>query len=272
MNCVQLTGDGVASASFNVDYLSHAYIVVGTEEKDRNGLADRLAAAIVCRADGLRPCMCCPDCRKAMRGVHPDIIYVKREDGRREFTVDRMRGLKKDAVILPNEAAKKVYVIREADTMNAMAQNAMLKLLEEPPDHTAFVLTAENISLLLPTVRSRCVTLSVTSMPADDDMPQAEMAVTFLDILAHQDNLRLIEFSFALEKLGKDGLNQFIQAASAKTAEALRQAVSAGEKSISPKILLRVMELLARVSAYLEANVNPGHAVGMLCAELMDWK
>ena len=74
---------------------------------------------------------------------------------------------------MPNEAAKKVYIIDDADTMNASAQNAMLKLLEEPPDSAAFILCAANPELLLVTVRSRCVLLRINADAEEDEGARA---------------------------------------------------------------------------------------------------
>ena len=85
----------------------------------------------------------------AFPGIHPDVALVERaadKSGklRREITVDQIRALAVDAAVLPNEADGKVYIFPEADTMNIAAQNAFLKLLEEPPKGVMFLLCAES--------------------------------------------------------------------------------------------------------------------------------
>ena len=143
------------------EHLMHSYIVASQSEQARDRLSLDLAAAMLCRSDGVRPCRTCRDCRKVYDGVHPDVIYVAPDPDAKVPTikVDQIRSIAATAYILPSEAEKKVYVLRQADTMNLSAQNAFLKLLEEPPQSAAFILAAASPELLLPTVRSRCALL-----------------------------------------------------------------------------------------------------------------
>ena len=123
------------------EHLLHSYIVASQSEQARDRLALDLAAAMLCRSDGVRPCRTCRDCRKVYDGVHPDVIYIAPDPDAKvpSIKVDQIRGVAATAYILPSEAEKKVYVLRQADTMNLNAQNAFLKLLEEPPAYAAFL-------------------------------------------------------------------------------------------------------------------------------------
>ena len=136
----------------------HAYILAAADAALRETEAAALAAAMLCTAPGERPCGQCRDCRKVFRGVHPDVICVDPASGSKRpvFKVDQIRDVSADAYVMPSEAQRKVYVLRQADTMNPAAQNALLKLLEEPPRSASFILAAERVESLLPTVRSRC--------------------------------------------------------------------------------------------------------------------
>ena len=141
--------------------LSHAYLISGPEGSGRHTLARLLAQAMVCEArSGPRPCGRCTPCRKAAAGIHPDISAVAGA-GDRPVTVDQVRALRTDAYIRPNEGERKVYLVEGADRMNAAAQNAMLKLLEEGPAYAAFLLLSENAGGVLETVRSRCGELAL---------------------------------------------------------------------------------------------------------------
>lgn len=82
--------------------------------------------------------------------------------------MDQVRALRSDAYIRPNEGERKVYILEGADRMNASAQNAMLKLLEEGPAYAAFLLLSENAGGILETVRSRCETLTLDPVAPDE--------------------------------------------------------------------------------------------------------
>ena len=165
--------------------LAHAYIAASMNEEARLGLARTLAAAMLCEADGVeRPCGRCRACRKSLAGNHPDIVLVSagldsQGRKRREMTVDQVRGLVSDAQVMPNEGRRKVFILADAGIMNRQAQNALLKLLEEPPANTAFILCAENPALLLPTVRSRCELLrAAREKLADILLGKSEISLT----------------------------------------------------------------------------------------------
>ncbi|MBP0989709.1 MAG: hypothetical protein J5874_00825 [Oscillospiraceae bacterium] len=94
-----------------------------------------------------------------MRGIYPDVITIEQEKG--IISVDKIRAMKADAAILPNEAEGKVYIVRDVQNMTAQAQNAFLKLLEEPPKRVSFILTVDNRAKLLETIVSRVAVLRI---------------------------------------------------------------------------------------------------------------
>lgn len=138
----------------------HALLIEGPAGSGRRTLARTLAQAAVCEG-AEKPCGACPACRKAAGGNHPDIEELGGSGAARSFHIDVVRDLRERAYVLPNEAPRRVMILAGADGMTGQAQNALLKILEEPPASLLFILTCENRALLLPTVRSRtlCVTL-----------------------------------------------------------------------------------------------------------------
>ena len=134
----------------------------------------------------------CPECRKILAGIHPDVITVSPAEGKREILIDQARALRADAYIRPNEAARKVYLIDPADSMNAAAQNTLLKVLEEGPPYAAFLLLAEQTGGLLATIRSRCETLALPpeEEPADPALERA--AEELAQLLLGEDELALM--------------------------------------------------------------------------------
>jgi DNA polymerase-3 subunit delta' len=141
--------------------LSHFYLISGPKGSGKRTLALLLAAAAVCR-DENKPCLTCPACRKAMTNNHPDIITVTDPD-HKAVAVKIVREYREDVYIKPNEADKKVYIFPQE--LGTEGQNALLKILEEPPSYGVFILLAENPQQILTTVRSRCTLLQMESLP-----------------------------------------------------------------------------------------------------------
>ena len=141
--------------------ISHAYILTGPEGCGKNTLANLFAMTIMCEGEGDKPCGQCRACKKIMSGNHPDLIYVRHaKDG--VLSVGEARDqIAKTAEIKPYESSKKVYIISDADMMTPDAQNAILKTIEEPPEYAVFLLLAVKAESFLPTIKSRCVTLSL---------------------------------------------------------------------------------------------------------------
>lgn len=136
----------------------HAYILEGSRGSGKHTIAKYIAAALACekKSDGTAPlpCKSCPSCKKILSDLSPDVITVG-SDGKASLGVDKIRFLKEDVHIIPNELEDKIYIIEDADKMTAQAQNALLLTLEEPPSYARFILLCENSELLLDTIKSR---------------------------------------------------------------------------------------------------------------------
>ncbi len=137
---------------------AHAYIVEGRAGSGRKTLVKQLLQALSCEEENV-PCGKCGNCLKIGSGFCVDIYTVKVPEGKSEITVDIVRDMISGMMISPNDLDFKAYIIEEADKMNNNAQNALLKVLEEPPADIYFFLITENASKLLPTVRSRALIL-----------------------------------------------------------------------------------------------------------------
>ena len=239
---------------------THAIILSGDGETTKQR-ARELAASLLCEGAGARPCRSCRHCRKVFRGdfpgIHPDVAAVERQTNsagklRREITVDQIRALVEDASVLPNEAERKVYVLPEADAMNPAAQNAFLKLLEEPPSFVSFLLCTSRPEALLPTVRSRCTTERIAGTEEAADPGVRERAEGFLS--ARGDRLGLLRWAAAMEKLDNAGLLAVVSCARDL---AVRLDAPAEE-------LLFLERFLGRAEEYLRGNVGVKHVTGYL--------
>ena len=251
--------------------LSHAYLLIAEPEA---GYADArtLAQAMVCSApEGTsRPCGLCRDCRKAEKGIHPDVITVDRlpdDKGkpRREIYVDQIRDIVADAVVMPNEANRKVYILRSADCMNAAAQNALLKILEEPPRFVSFVLVAQSAVPLLETVRSRCVTLHRNGEDTAPSAEARERAERYLDYAAAGARISLLSFANENADLGNAEMTEFITAAQLLLTDMLCSRLP--DLRLPRGELLRLMELMRTAETYLRFNVSTKHVLGLLAVD-----
>lgn len=149
------------------DRLSHAYILAGPVGSGKHTLARLLAAAMECTAGKARPCCVCAQCRKALSGTHPDVVTVD-DDEHKTVAVKVVREARSDLYVKPNEGRRKVYLFPRADDMGPASQNALLKVLEEPPAYGAFLLLTDSAQKLLPTIRSRCVELPLAPLSGAD--------------------------------------------------------------------------------------------------------
>lgn len=146
--------------------IPHAILIEGEEGLGKKTLAHFIAKACLCAVED-SPCLECKSCHLVDVGSHPDFLMIS-PDGA-AIKVDQIRALRSEAYLSPLLAYGRVFVIDLAHTMNANAQNALLKVLEEPPTGVTFILLAKSASLLLETIRSRCVTLTLSPVPLEAD-------------------------------------------------------------------------------------------------------
>ncbi len=175
---------------------SHAYIITGEADSGKMMLAESFAKSLLCEnrgegeADQGASCDECQSCKQADNHNHPDIIYVQHEKPNL-ISVDEIREQVNNTVVIkPYSSKYKVYIIDDAEKMNAAAQNSILKTIEEPPSYVVILLVTPNSNALLQTIRSRCVTLETKPVARDlvkkylmeeERIPdyQADMAASF---------------------------------------------------------------------------------------------
>ena len=142
-------------------HIAHFYLISGPRGSGKHTLAKLMAAAILCQGKH-RPCLSCGPCRKVMEGSHPDFITVE-DPEHKNVAVKIVREVRDDMFIRPNESDYKIYLFPQE--LGIEGQNALLKVLEEPPPYGVFLLLADNPEKLLPTVRSRCTELKMQALP-----------------------------------------------------------------------------------------------------------
>lgn len=243
--------------------LSHAYILSGPPGAGKHDLALLLAQAMVCTSPGVRPCLRCAGCRKAAGGIHPDVVHIAPPEGKRDIVVEQIRTLRADAYVRPNEAERKVYLIENAPAMNPSAQNALLKVLEEGPPYAAFLLLADNAGMLLPTIRSRCETLSLA--PPEEQAPAcSEEADKLARLLLEGGERALLEQCISMEKLDREALAGLLDAAAAVLGARMK-----ADLSLAPRALA-ACDLLQKLRNAAGFYVGGGHLCGWLAAAMFE--
>ena len=258
--------------------LSHALIFSGPGE--RTAAARYAAAAMECTAGGERPCLACPDCRKVIRGIHPDVVFVRDEE-HAEISVDVVRRARADAFIRPNEGARKIYIFEDCSLLTEKDQNVLLKTVEEGPAYAAFFFCTENAAALLQTIRSRCVEVKTAPVQQGEstDLPQA---VELARVIAAGSAAGRAAFFVSLEreKIKRDALGALFEQTRLLFSAALlslygeapaeneREIAALISKSLTKSQILGTIDLLRAYRSHCTYNVGTGAALGGFAVEL----
>lgn len=258
--------------------LSHALLFSGSG--DRLMAARYAAAAMECQSGGEKPCGVCPACHKVFADIHPDVITV-RDEAHKNLSVDTIRQLRADAYIRPNEGIRKVYLFPDCAILTEQDQNVLLKLVEEGPPYASFLFCAENPSVVLQTLRSRCVELKLRPSEGGGAAP-SENGLELCRLLAAGDRHGIAELAVRLEKkrMDRDSLAAMLEQARALLAEALlvqygrpsaggapRLSARLGER-LTKRQLMQAIKLLQTYRETCAYNVGVGHVLGGLAVEL----
>ena len=143
---------------------SHAYLFLGEHGIGCSTLAKLFAKKILCK-NNFKNCNC-SSCLKFNSGSHPDFFTIEQDlnNSTQSFNIDFVRNLKNIAQIKPNESSFKIFLLKQVSSLNLPTANSLLKILEEPPENTIFLLTAENLFSVLPTISSRCQLIKLTPL------------------------------------------------------------------------------------------------------------
>ena len=195
--------------------LSHAYLFTGSRGTGKTSCAKILSKAVNCLnpTDG-NPCNCCEACRSIDAGTCMDVLEI---DAASNNGVDNVRDLRDDAVYSPSQVRKRVYIIDEVHMLSISAFNALLKIIEEPPEHLVFILATTELHKVPATILSRCQRFSFRRISQEDIAAR-------LQYVAYQENIALDDGAArVLARMAdggmRDGLSLLDQCASATAGE-----------------------------------------------------
>ena len=197
------------------DQLSHAYLFTGSRGTGKTSCAKILAKAVNClqSVDG-NPCNCCEACRSIDSGSCMDVLEI---DAASNNGVDNVRDLRDDAIYSPSQVKKRVYIIDEVHMLSISAFNALLKIIEEPPEHLLFILATTELHKVPATILSRCQRFSFRRISQEDIAAR-------LQFVAYQENIDMDDSAArVLARMAdggmRDGLSLLDQCASATAGE-----------------------------------------------------
>ena len=203
--------------------MSHAYLFTGSRGTGKTSCAKILAKAVNClNPDNGNPCNCCEACRAIDSGSCMDVLEI---DAASNNGVDNVRDLRDDAIYTPSQVKMRVYIIDEVHMLSISAFNALLKIIEEPPEHLLFILATTELHKVPATILSRCQRFSFRRISQEDIAAR-------LQYVAYQENIDLDDGAArVLARLAdggmRDGLSLLDQCASATTGELTAEQVYA---------------------------------------------
>ncbi len=266
--------------------LPHAMVLEGGTQSARNRLAKELAMARVCQAPQGKPCGHCEACKKVKADAHPDVQCMVPEKDKKNITIDQVRTMRADAYVLPNDGDCKVFLIPEAERLQIPGQNALLKVLEEPPQFSSFILCCESKSILLPTILSRVAVFHLAevwqeSLSAKKLSAVQHTAAELADALAEKNEYRLLavsaclekkkdDFPLVLEELGflvRDAL--VLQAGSTVLLSDQKSAAEKLGRRYNTAALLAMEQALTNLSEDLQRYANKNLTLTRFCSTLM---
>ncbi len=271
--CKQLSGL-IAS-----ERLPHAIVFESPNSELAEKAAKEIAKACVCSGKGIRPCGICPDCVKAEKDIHPDIYKVKITDKKQAVGVGEIRSMIGECYIKPNEAGCKVFLI--FDKMTIEAQNALLKILEEPPRGVFFILTAESSAALLQTILSRSTVFKLgtdaLSRSGKNDHEVEEAAAAIAKAIPKNIELPLL---IAMGKL-TDG-KEFARNVLGRLAEILSMAledkyfrddnipeyISELSRTLKKRSIVKLIDVISEAQEMITHNCNMNLLATWLCANI----
>lgn len=263
----------------------HAVIIEGGSPEERMQLAKKISAALICSSGGTVPCGSCPACIKAAADSHADILVYSVEDKPRAFKVDFVREIRAKAYIVPNEADRKVFILENSHTMGVEGQNAILKILEEPPPYINFILLCSSKSGFLPTVLSRATVFALgqASTAEDESLPPEEIVAAAKGValaVTALDDIEIIKAAAVFEKNQKL-LRAALPMIQEIFAQALRIKYSAEEEGsefgsvpaeIAPKLsrraFLALIECTDSLMNSIKLNANHNLMVTAVCTKM----
>lgn len=258
----------------------HGVLVECQNEEDGINFAHYIAQCLVC-TEKQKPCGKCVHCLKTEKRGHPDIFEtdgIKEKSKSKNFTVDAVRNIRQDAFVVPNEAESKVYILKNGQNMNEQAQNAILKILEEPPSNVYFIIITASKSTMLETVLSRVCVYSLSDGESKISEKERDCVENFITALLCTDELKLMEQTSLFQKdspfarkvlmlLSEVFRDALVQKSGFKGDFRFQKETDLLCSRLTAKSLLNLQNVCSELVSSIERNCNNNLLVVRMCYE-----
>lgn len=252
--------------------VSHAYIIEGDSNVDKEGFAKAFLKALFCKERPAEGCDTCVTCRKIEDGNYEDLYWIEPQ-GRKGSTAvsikaETIRDLQGDLAMRPTGGMRNTAVLDGADTMTVQAQNILLKTLEEPPVGTVILLLSENSQNLLPTINSRCMHIRLAELSVDPDNEMMQFAGEILAMAARKDFF--FEICSRIDEKVKDrrSAERFLDAFEAVLGDQVRR----GSDAMSRQQLIYGVKCAETARGYIRRNIRPVLVIREMILKLEEYR
>jgi DNA polymerase III delta prime subunit len=261
-----------------------SYLMAGATDVVR-AAAQKFARALVCTAEGTRPCEACRECHRSSEtesppveidgagkrgplfrhvGDHPDLYWIDRGPDGTRVRIGQVRAVQHALRLGSHEGGWRVAVIADAEWLNAEAQNSLLKLLEEPPDRTCLVLASASAAPLAATIRSRCQRIQFpllrdAGLRGDDLSPERASLVQRFDAMPGHGLSDLLDWAEEFRgnrAKAAEGVEELLEVGSEWMTERVRQAAEQGHRNMRRE-LDAFRTLMQCRKDLVQRNANP---------------
>ena len=254
--------------AINDNALPHALLITGPRGSGKHTMAREIAAAMNCIGSGEKiPCGVCNRCKRIYSDSFPDIRLLSRSGGKATIGVEELRDFREDMFLSPTESPYKFYIVEDADLMTSAAQNALLKVLEEPPSSVHIILLATEGDKMLSTIKSRTQIISTEIFDYEKLKRHVSMLSDSARALVASDPYKLKGILLASGGIIGEALMMFDEGRILET-ESLRKTITDFAEALSKKTPFSL--LYARVQALPQKRDELRHTLEEIRGAIRD--
>ena len=239
--------------------IPHALLFESDSKEFSISVAINISKILMCRSSQDVACKKCDSCKKVLNKSHPDIEIIKPQNNQKTIGIQVIRLLKQNAYITPNESDYKIYIFPDASIITPQAQNAFLKILEEPPKSVIFIMVCPNRLKLLDTVVSRLTCYKICSNENHINDNILSETKKFIKHLLNKNELEILKISSSFSKNRVD----FIKFLGYSKDLILKDFVLNSIKTI------KILDILGKCENLIEKNINMSLLPCYLCSNLI---